>query len=176
MGHKPEEYSRKRADPFAINIILRSVHATFAASRSASSMSIFLIVEAVVGTNVPIFASLSKKEKSDIPTKRSVLPSVDTSKNYINGKWVSTLSGDTLPVYDPSTEVEIARAASSGPADVDLAVQAARAAFDSGPWGTTTAQDRGRVLFKLAEKIRQNSENPQDRMPQFGEADRRSRI
>jgi betaine-aldehyde dehydrogenase len=84
--------------------------------------------------------------------------SVDTSKNYINGKWVSTLSGDTLPVYDPSTEVEIARAASSGPADVDLAVQAARAAFDSGPWGTTTAQDRGRVLFKLAEKIRQNSE------------------
>ena len=84
--------------------------------------------------------------------------SVDTSKNYINGKWVSTLSGDTLPVYDPSTEVEIARAASSGPADVDLAVQAARAAFDFGPWGTTTAQDRGRVLFKLAEKIRQNSE------------------
>jgi len=83
--------------------------------------------------------------------------SVDTSKNYINGRWVGSVSGETFPVYDPSTEVEIARVASSGPADIDLAVQAARAAFDAGPWAVSTAQDRGRVLFKLAEKVRQNA-------------------
>lgn len=85
--------------------------------------------------------------------------SVDTLKNYIDGKWVGSISGETLPVYDPSTEAEIARVASSGPADIDLAVRAARAAFDSGPWAASTAQDRGRILFKLAEKVRQNSQH-----------------
>ena len=51
----------------------------------------------------------------------------------------------------------IAQVASATAADVDKAVEAARAAFDSGPWGQTTAQDRGRILFKLADKIRQNA-------------------
>jgi betaine-aldehyde dehydrogenase len=41
--------------------------------------------------------------------------------------------------------------------DVNRAVAAAKAAFEDGPWATTTPQDRGRVLFRLAEKIRQNS-------------------
>src|SRR5260370_16586606 len=77
-------------------------------------------------------------------------------ENYINGKWVKSSSGEMFPVYDPSTEEVIAQVASSNAADIDLAVKAARAAFDSGPWTTTTAQDRGRILFKLAEKIRQN--------------------
>ena len=73
-------------------------------------------------------------------------------ENYINGKWVKSSSGEMFPVYDPSTEEVIAQVASSNAADIDLAVRAARAAFDSGPWATTTAQDRGRILFKLAEK------------------------
>src|SRR5580700_3379310 len=78
-------------------------------------------------------------------------------KNYINGKWLESSSGETFPVYDPSTEEVIARVAAASNADVDAAVKAARAAFDSGPWAQTTAQDRGRILFKLAEKIRQNT-------------------
>src|SRR5262245_786907 len=80
-----------------------------------------------------------------------------TYQKFVNGKWESTASGKTLPVYDPSTEEVIAHVAASEAADVDRAVKAARAAFDSGPWAQTTAQDRGRILFKLAEKIRQNS-------------------
>jgi betaine-aldehyde dehydrogenase len=83
--------------------------------------------------------------------------SMSTYQNYVNGKWESSASGKTFPVYDPSTEEVIAQVAAADAADVDLAVKAARAAFDSGPWGQTTAQDRGRILFKLAEKIRQNS-------------------
>jgi betaine-aldehyde dehydrogenase len=78
-------------------------------------------------------------------------------QNYIHGEWVAAGSGETFSVYDPSTEEVIAQVSAAGPADVDRAVAAARAAFDSGPWPRTTAQDRGRVLFKLAEKVRQNS-------------------
>ncbi len=57
----------------------------------------------------------------------------------------------------PSTEEVIAQVAAADAADVDRAVKSASAAFDSGPWPQTTAQDRGRILFKLAEKIRQNA-------------------
>src|SRR5436305_10719446 len=76
--------------------------------------------------------------------------------NYVNGQWVASSSGETFPVYDPSTEEVIARVASANKNDVNQAVNAAREAFDAGPWPQTTAQDRGRILFKLAEKIRQN--------------------
>jgi betaine-aldehyde dehydrogenase len=78
-------------------------------------------------------------------------------RNYVNGQWVPSASGETFPVYDPSTEEVIARVAAANIADVDVAVKAARAAFDSSPWPETTAQDRGRILFKLAGKVRQHS-------------------
>src|ERR1700731_1723269 len=87
----------------------------------------------------------------------SVKTDVRTYRNYVNGQWVASTSGETFPVYDPSTEEVIARVAAANSADVDAAVKAARSAFDSGPWAQTTAQDRGRVLFRLAEKIRQNT-------------------
>ena len=76
-------------------------------------------------------------------------------KNYINGEFVE--AKETFPVYDPATEEVIAQVAAADAAEVDRAVRAARAAFDSGPWATTTAQDRGRILFKLADKVRANS-------------------
>src|SRR5258708_12251690 len=83
-------------------------------------------------------------------------PAVKTYQNYVNGQWTSSSTGATFPVFDPSTEEVIANVAAASASDVDKSVKAARAAFDSGPWPATTAQDRGRVLFKLAEKIRQN--------------------
>src|SRR6267143_155633 len=78
-------------------------------------------------------------------------------QNYVNGQWVKSSSGAMFPVYDPSTEEVIAEVASANAADIDLAVKAARAAFDSGPWPQTSAAERGRMLYKLAEKIRQNA-------------------
>src|SRR5271165_1160133 len=84
-------------------------------------------------------------------------PSVKTYQNYIHGQWTPSSSGETFPVVDPSTEEVIAEVASASPADVHKAVDAARAAFDSGAWPQTTAQDRGRILFKLADKVRQNA-------------------
>src|ERR1700720_2661865 len=87
----------------------------------------------------------------------SAAAGVRSYQNFVNGKWESATSGKTFPVYDPSTEEIIAQVAAADAADVDRPVKAARAAFDSGPWPQTTAQDRGRILFKLAEKIRQNA-------------------
>jgi betaine-aldehyde dehydrogenase len=81
---------------------------------------------------------------------------VQTYQMYINGEWVASQSGKTFPVYDPSTEEVIAQVPEANAGDVGRAVAAAKGAFEDGPWATTTAQDRGRVLFRLAEKIRQN--------------------
>jgi betaine-aldehyde dehydrogenase len=61
-------------------------------------------------------------------------------------------------VIDPATTEVIAKAPDASVADVDRAVAAARAAFDEGPWKDTTAQDRGRVLFKLAQIVRDRAD------------------
>jgi betaine-aldehyde dehydrogenase len=73
---------------------------------------------------------------------------------YINGERVESQRGAWLPVYDPSAEEIIAEVPDAGVADIDRAVAAAVAAFESGAWPQTTAQDRGRLLFKLADRIR----------------------
>src|ERR1700741_3033815 len=65
-------------------------------------------------------------------------------QNYINGQWVKSSTGEVFPVYDPSTEEVIAQVASANAADIDRAVKAARAAFDSGPWPQTSAAERAR--------------------------------
>ena len=82
---------------------------------------------------------------------------VRTYQLYINGEWVGSKSNKTFPVYDPASEEVIAQAPDANADDVNRAVAAAKAAFEDGPWATTTAQERGRVLFRLAEKIRQNT-------------------
>jgi len=76
---------------------------------------------------------------------------------YINGQRVESHRGAWFPVYDPSTEEVIAEVPDADAQDVDRAVAAARAAFDSGPWPQTTVQDRGRLLFRLAERIRKEA-------------------
>jgi betaine-aldehyde dehydrogenase len=76
---------------------------------------------------------------------------------HINGESVESHRGAWFPVYDPSTEEIIAEVPDADAADVDRAVQAASAAFESGSWPQTTAQDRGRLLFKLAERIRRHA-------------------
>ena len=57
----------------------------------------------------------------------SVKTEVRTYRNYVNGQWIASASGETFQVYDPSTEEVIARVAAANSADVDVAVKAARA-------------------------------------------------
>src|SRR5258706_2971562 len=92
--------------------------------------------------------------ENDMPS--GVQADVKTYQMFINGEWVASKSAKTFPVYDPSSEEIIAQVADANADDVNRAVAAAKAAFEDGPWATTTAQERGRVLFRLADKIRQN--------------------
>ncbi len=62
-----------------------------------------------------------------------------------------------MPVYEPATGQTFATIADSTAQDVDLAVRAARQAFDEGEWGKTTAIDRGRMLARLSALITQHA-------------------
>jgi len=86
-----------------------------------------------------------------------VATDVKTYQLFINGEWVESKSKKLFPVSDPSSEEVIAQVPDANSEDVDRAVAAAKTAFEEGPWATTTPQERGRVLFRLAEKIRQNA-------------------
>ncbi|MBB6147272.1 malonate-semialdehyde dehydrogenase (acetylating)/methylmalonate-semialdehyde dehydrogenase [Silvibacterium bohemicum] len=70
-----------------------------------------------------------------------------TVSNYVNGKWVESSTSDWLDVVNPATHELIARAPSSGAAEVNAAVEAAAAAFPA--WRRTPAEDRIQPLFKL---------------------------
>lgn len=78
---------------------------------------------------------------------------VKSYQMYVGGEWVGAASKKTMDVLDPATEDVIATVPAAGAADVDRAVKAARAAYIGG-WKEATAQDRGRVLLRLAERIR----------------------
>lgn len=72
-------------------------------------------------------------------------------KLFIGGEWVSPLSGESIEVVNPNSEEVIARVAAAGNADMDRAVEAAREAFDKGPWSTTPPAERGKVLMAMAD-------------------------
>jgi len=76
----------------------------------------------------------------------------------IDGKLVDAASGKTFDVYNPATGTILAKVAEADAEDVDRAVKAARRAFDEGPWSKMSPSDRGKLLWKLASLIEQNSE------------------
>jgi betaine-aldehyde dehydrogenase len=76
---------------------------------------------------------------------------------YIDGRFVRADSQRLLDVLDPSTGDVIAQVPDGNEVDVARAVAAARRAFDEGPWRTSTAQDRGRILFDLARAVRERA-------------------
>src|SRR5215470_11314904 len=79
-------------------------------------------------------------------------------KMLIGGKWVDSVSGKTFETYNPATGEVLAHVAEGDKQDVDLAVRAARQAFESGPWSAMSPSERGRLLWKLADLIDQNSQ------------------
>ena len=81
-----------------------------------------------------------------------------THKILINGKWVDSASGKTFPTYNPATGEVLSRVAEGDKEDINRAVKAARAAFDSGPWSKITPSERGRMIWRLADLIEKHLE------------------
>jgi len=79
-------------------------------------------------------------------------------KMFVNGRWVNAVSEKTFPVYNPATGEVMANIAEGDREDVNRAVQAARRAFESGPWPKLSASERGRLVWKLADLIEQRTE------------------
>ena len=71
------------------------------------------------------------------------------TQNYIDGEWRDAHDGRTFPSLNPTTGVELAQVARSGPADVDAAVAAARRALPE--WKLTPPPLRANILFRFAE-------------------------
>ena len=69
---------------------------------------------------------------------------------FIDGKWTAPESESVISMISPHSESVIGRVASAGPTDVDRAVEAARAAFDSGPWPRMEPAERIEALTRLA--------------------------
>lgn len=76
----------------------------------------------------------------------------------INNEWYDARSGKTFEVTNPATEEVLTTVAEGDEADVDVAVKAARRAFETGPWGKMSARDRGKHILRLASLIEKHQE------------------
>jgi aldehyde dehydrogenase (NAD+) len=76
----------------------------------------------------------------------------------LNGERTDASDGGTIPVLDPSTGGELAIVAKATAGDVDRAVQAAQAALESRAWGGMAPAERGRILLRIAQALRDSSE------------------
>jgi len=91
-------------------------------------------------------------------TEKVARPKIQQTECFIGGKWVPSASGKTFDTIHPATEEVICQVAEGDKEDVDAAVDAAREAFDNGPWRSMDARDRGALIYKLAELIEEEAE------------------
>ena len=94
-----------------------------------------------------VVSSSPKTSSVSIPTKL-----------LVNNEWVGSESGKTFATFNPATGEEIAQIAEADARDVDRAVAAARQAFERGPWRTTSASERGRMLNRLADLLEKHAD------------------
>ena len=78
-------------------------------------------------------------------------------QQYINGAWVEPATGEYFDTENPYTGEIWAKIARGGAADADMAVMAAKAAFENGEWANMSPTNRGKLLVRLAEIIERES-------------------
>lgn len=78
-------------------------------------------------------------------------------KLFINGEFVESKLQKTFDTFNPATGEILASVYEAGAEDIDLAVKAARKAFDEGPWSKMSAAARSRLMYKLADLMEENS-------------------
>jgi phenylacetaldehyde dehydrogenase len=77
---------------------------------------------------------------------------------FIDGQLVDAKSGKTFATINPATGEKLADVSEGDAADIDLAVSAARRAFDDGPWSRMTPSDRGRIIWRIGDLISERLE------------------
>ncbi|GAB17179.1 putative aldehyde dehydrogenase [Gordonia effusa NBRC 100432] len=83
---------------------------------------------------------------------------LDRQRFFIDGKWVDPVDGSTRVSIEAATGQPLGRAALAGPADIDHAVRAARAALDEGPWGRSSPAERADVMRRMAAALQQSAD------------------
>lgn len=90
---------------------------------------------------------------------RAAATFVDKQKQlFIDGQWVPAVNGKTFEVVDPATGITFDRVAEGEAVDVDLAVAAARRAFDSGPWASMSPSERGKLVWRLGDLLEEHAD------------------
>jgi acyl-CoA reductase-like NAD-dependent aldehyde dehydrogenase len=79
-------------------------------------------------------------------------------KLLIGGEWQPAAEGQTFATINPATGQPLTEVALAGEADVDQAAQAAREAFERGPWREMSGAERGNLLWKLADLLEQHAD------------------
>ncbi|WP_185861784.1 aldehyde dehydrogenase family protein [Peribacillus cavernae] len=83
---------------------------------------------------------------------------VQSKRMYINGEWTESISKETLNVLNPANSERLYDVPRGNSKDIDRAVEAARTAFESEQWQTFKPHERGRILFEVAQAIRNEKE------------------
>lgn len=90
------------------------------------------------------------------PESTALVSLRDTYGLFVGGEWVEPRSGNHFATVNPATEEHLALVADGGPEDVDLAVAAARRAWESG-WRDLPGRDRAKYLYRIARLLQERS-------------------
>src|SRR5215475_4585911 len=96
-------------------------------------------------------------ENISVVPEAAEIPQV-SNRLLIGGEWCEAADGKRFATVNPATEQVIAEIAEAGAPEVDAAVAAAREALRDGPWPMMTGAERGRILRRLADLMRERSE------------------
>jgi len=103
-------------------------------------------------------AATVEKTETDLSAELKDVLSRVKPKLLIDGKFVNAKSGKVFGTKDPRTGEQLLEVAEAQAEDVDLAVKAARKAFDKGPWPRMSGRERGTILYKFADLMEENLE------------------
>jgi aldehyde dehydrogenase (NAD+) len=95
-------------------------------------------------------------EYATAPESREIVRLDERYGLFVGGEWVEPRSGEFQPTISPATEEQLAEVAYAGAEDVDLAVGAARDAFENG-WSGLPAGERAKYLFRIARILQERS-------------------
>nr|QTZ19606.1 aldehyde dehydrogenase family 2 member mitochondrial-like protein [Bixa orellana] len=140
----------------------RKLSSLLSVSSSAAAASLRRFSGA--GRSISRFSTSVATQEAINPTLKAEEPisppvQIDHTQLLINGQFVDSASGKTFPTFDPRTGDVIAHVAEGDTEDVNRAVDAARKAFEQGPWPRMTAYERCRIILRCADLLEKHIED-----------------